>query len=62
MPDLDEFLNPKNKNKNYELEKLPGLRPCSKCDDDVTGALWDPIELTMYWKCSKGHENAFKVG
>jgi hypothetical protein len=61
MPDLNEFLNKKNEQKEYELEKLPGLRACKTCDEDVSGAMWDPIDLVMSWRCSKGHETIFKV-
>ena len=61
MPDLNEFLNPKDTEKPYDLEYLNGIRSCSKCDDDVYGAYWDPIELVMSWRCDKGHETTFKV-
>jgi hypothetical protein len=60
MPNLDDFLK-ENTSKDYELENLPGVRACSKCDEDVSGASWDPIELVMSWKCSKGHDTIFKV-
>jgi hypothetical protein len=64
MPDLNEFFNkPDEKNNEpYELEKIPGIRPCSKCDEDVNEAFWDPIDMVMSWRCSKGHETIFKVG
>jgi hypothetical protein len=61
MPDLNEFLNPKVEEKPYDLEYLNGIRPCSKCDEDVSGAYWDPIELVMSWRCSQGHDTIFKV-
>jgi hypothetical protein len=61
MPDLNEFLNKKSEEKPYELEYLNGVRACSKCDEDVSGAYWDPIELVMSWRCSKAHETTFKV-
>lgn len=63
MPDLNEFLNnqPKIDQQDYELEYLNGVRACKTCDIDVSGAYWDPIELVMSWKCSKGHETIFKV-
>ena len=64
MPDLNEFFHkPDQKNNEpYELEKIAGVRPCSKCDEDVTGAFWDPVDMVMSWRCSKGHETVFKVG
>lgn len=65
MPNLNEFFESKDESKEidkpYNLEKLIGVKPCSKCNEDVPGALWDPVEFTMYWKCSKGHENTFRV-
>lgn len=61
MPDLNEFFTPKNNYKPYELEKLPGVRACQRCDEDVNGALWDPIELVMSWTCSRGHETKFEI-
>jgi hypothetical protein len=61
MPDLNEFLNKKNEKKEYQLEKLLGIRGCKTCDEDVSGATWDPIDLVMSWVCSKGHETIFKV-
>lgn len=63
MPNLNEFLNKKDENsKPYNLEEVYGVRPCGKCEEDVAGALWDPVELVMSWKCSNGHENKFQVG
>lgn len=61
MPDLNEFFKKDEPLKPYELEKIPGLKPCGKCNEDVNGAFWDPIELVMSWRCSKGHENIVKV-
>ena len=62
MPNLNEFLNKEEpKEINSTFENLPGLRPCSKCDIDVDGGLWDPDLLTMKWTCSSGHENTFQV-
>jgi hypothetical protein len=63
MPDLNEFFNkPNEKVNDYILEKIGGVRPCSKCDEDVDGSFWDPLDMVMSWKCSKGHETIFKVG
>ena len=63
MPDLNEFFNKTTeKLDQYNLEKLSGKRPCSKCDEDVEGAFWDPLDMVMSWRCSKGHETIFKVG
>jgi hypothetical protein len=61
MPNLDEFLNPKIEEKEYNIEVLQGIRACKTCDEDVSGAYWDPVDLVMSWRCSKGHETIFKV-
>ena len=63
MPNLNEFFNkPSKELENYNLEKISGIRPCSKCDEDVSGAFWDPIDMVMSWRCSAGHETVHKVG
>jgi hypothetical protein len=63
MPDLNEFFTKPDKEiEHYNLEKINGLRPCSKCDEDVPGAFWDPVDMVMSWRCSKGHETIYKVG
>ena len=61
MPSFNEFFDKPDEKKPYQVEKLQGVRACSKCDEDVTGAFWDPIDLVMSWRCSKGHETVFKV-
>ena len=61
MPNLDEFLNKNIQQKEYELERIPGMKACGTCDEDVNGATWDPVELVMSWICSKGHDTVFKV-
>jgi hypothetical protein len=62
VPNLNEFLEDSSENiKPYNLEKVNGIRPCSKCDEDVAGAFWDPVDFVMSWRCSKGHETVFKV-
>ena len=63
MPNLNEFLKKEDhKEINSTFEKLDGLRPCSKCDIDVDGGLWDPENLIMKWTCSNGHETIHRVG
>ena len=63
MPDLNEFLKKENKEEiNSTFEHLPGLRPCSKCDIDVDGGLWDAENLIMKWTCSNGHETIHRIG
>ena len=63
MPNLNEFFNKKEvvEQVHSTLEKLDGIRPCGKCEEDVDGGLWDPMLLLMKWTCSSGHENTFQV-
>ncbi len=61
MPNLNEFFDKPDEKIHPEVEKLGGMRACSKCDEDVDGAFWDPLDLVMSWRCSKGHETIFKV-
>ena len=63
MPNLNEFLNKKEQKQiDSTFEVLPGIRPCSKCELDVDGGLWDPENLIMKWTCKSGHETIHKVG
>ena len=64
MPNIKDLIG---KEKEVEqvhstLEKLDGIKPCAKCEEDVDGGLWDPENLIMSWKCSNGHETSYKVG
>jgi hypothetical protein len=63
VPNLNEFLKkeePKEIDSTFEI--LPGIKPCSKCDIDVDGGLWDPENLIMKWTCSAGHETIHRMG
>jgi hypothetical protein len=63
MPNLNEFLKKEEpKQINSTFEDLPGIKPCSKCDVDVDGGLWDPENLIMKWTCPEGHETVHRVG
>jgi hypothetical protein len=63
VPNLNEFLKKEEpKQINSTFEDLPGIKPCSKCDFDVDGGLWDPENLIMKWTCPEGHETIHKVG
>jgi hypothetical protein len=63
MPNLNEFLKKEEpKQINSTFEDLPGIKPCSKCDVDVDGGLWDPENLIMKWTCPEGHETIHRVG
>jgi hypothetical protein len=63
VPNLNEFLKKEEpKEINSTFEDLPGIKPCSKCNIDVDGGLWDPENLIMKWTCSEGHETIHRVG
>jgi hypothetical protein len=57
MPNLNDFIYPKEKLARPELEKVIGEKPCSKCEENVQEAWWDPSNLEMSWTCKNGHEN-----
>ena len=64
MPNINDFLKKEKEKVNQvhsTLEKVDGIRPCAKCEEDVDGGLWDPNSLTMTWTCANGHPNYFKV-
>jgi hypothetical protein len=62
MPNINEFIGPKPEQVyKTELEKIIGIKPCSKCDENVSEAYWDPTQLIMTWTCSSGHTNTIKV-
>lgn len=65
MPNLNEFLSkpPQHiQDEHISLEKLDGVRPCSSCDLNVEGALWDADKLLLSWECKSGHKNLIQVG
>jgi hypothetical protein len=63
MPNLNEFLKKEEQKEiNSTLEVLSGMKPCSKCDLNVDGGLWDSKNLIMKWTCSQGHETIHRVG
>lgn len=62
MPNINEFIGPKPTVELIsDLEKIIGVKPCSKCDLDVNEYFWDPSEYIMTWKCSSGHLTTVKV-
>lgn len=62
MPSIRDFIGPKPEPVHkVELEKILGNKPCSKCDDNVSEAFWDPMTLTMSWTCANEHTNTYKV-
>ena len=61
MPNLDEFLHKPELVHKTELEKIHGVKSCSKCDENAEEAFWDPISLVLTWECPNGHKNQFKV-
>ena len=62
MPNLNEFIGPKPEKSHLDnLEKIIGMKPCSKCDQDSSEWFWNETDLTMTWTCSNGHTNHFRV-
>ena len=46
---------------NPELEKINGIKPCSRCEKDSDHSYWNPNTLELTWTCPDGHDNKFKV-
>lgn len=61
MPNINEFLNKPEKIFTTELEKIGGVKPCSKCDKDSEEYFWDAVTTTISWECPDGHKNSFTV-
>lgn len=63
MPNLNEFLNKDNSRSLDDPfeEKIDGTRPCSKCDLDVDGGIWNPEKLLLTWVCKNNHHNSYQI-
>ncbi len=61
MPNINEFFDKPEIIRKEGLEKIHGIKPCSKCDLNVEEAFWDPATLILAWECPNGHANQFKV-
>lgn len=62
MPNINEFVGPKpTPEQNSNLEKLMGIKPCSKCDKDSDEYFWDSVNFIVSWTCPEGHSNSYKV-
>lgn len=61
MPNLNEFFHKPEILHKAEFEKIPGIKPCAKCEKDAEEAFWDPTTLTMTWKCPDGHDNQYRI-
>ena len=61
MPNLNEFFHKPEIIRKPELEKIHGIKACSKCEQDAQEAFWDPVTLILAWECPNGHHNQFKV-
>jgi hypothetical protein len=62
MPNLNEFFHKPEIMRSSELEPIPGVKPCGKCEEDAQEAFWDPSKLILSWECPNGHPNQIKVG
>ena len=61
MPNINEFFHTPQILHKQELEKIYGIKPCSKCDKNAEEAFWDPATLILAWECPEGHANQVKV-
>jgi len=61
MPSLNEFFNKPEILHKPELEKISGIKPCSKCNKDAEEAFWDPATLTLSWECPDKHKSQVVV-
>jgi hypothetical protein len=62
MPNINEFLNEPEKIFAPELEKMGGVKPCSKCDKNAEEYFWDAVNMIILWECPDGHKNSYSVG
>ena len=62
MPNLNEFLNKPERIFTSELERIGGVKPCSKCEKDSQEYFWDAVSMTISWDCPDGHKNSYVVG
>lgn len=60
MPNINEFIK-KEKLIGPELEKIPGVKPCKTCEENVNEAFWDAVKLEMTWTCKNGHLNMVRL-
>jgi hypothetical protein len=61
MPNLNEFFHKPEILHKLNLEKISGMKPCSKCEKNAEEAFWDPATFTLSWKCPDGHDNQVRV-
>lgn len=61
MPNINEFFHQPEILHKAELEKIGGIKPCSKCNENANEAFWDPVTLILAWECPSGHANQVKI-
>lgn len=61
MPNINEFFHQPELMHKSELEKIHGLKPCAKCNENAAEAFWDPVTLILAWECPNGHANQVKI-
>ena len=61
MPNLNEFFHKPEIIHKAELESIPRVKPCAKCEADAQEAFWDPTTFILSWECPNGHANQVKV-
>lgn len=61
MPNLNEFFKKETKTLPNNIEVIPGIKPCSKCEKNSENSFWDSSKFIIYWECPSGHYNEYKV-
>lgn len=61
MPNLNEFINPKE-DLPIDVTKINESRPCRQCDKNSDFYYWHDTTLEMVWTCPDGHKNSYVVG
>jgi hypothetical protein len=61
MPNLNEFFDKKEILIPDSLEKINGVKPCSKCELDVSESWFDPEQQMMFWTCANNHKTEYVI-
>jgi hypothetical protein len=61
VPNLKEFFNRSEKNKDVKLEVVNGPKPCYECDYEAPESFWDPDLMILSWTCPAGHTSKVVV-
>jgi hypothetical protein len=61
MPNINEFFNKPERLDQKDLERIDGIRPCSKCDKNAKEGFWDPHSMQLSWTCPDGHHTIHTI-